>query len=649
MNISSVAYTAFSSLRRLDIRRRADRGGLRLAFLSACIALGAVAHRAPAQTFIAEWAEADIGRLGPTGLALDTVGNATYLYVADENHGRVLKFDLAAGRRVAMWGVTGEGQVEFNRPFGLAVDPVSHDLYIAERANRRIHRITNSGTYVMSWGQLGTGPGQFNEPIGVAADAAGNVYVTDHGNNRVQKFRVTNTGGTWQAQHVATWGGPGAGNGQFNGPYGITLDPAGNLWVADGFNHRLQKFDSDGNFLGVVGSAGTGEGQFITPTWVSFDSTGAYYVAETNSDPSNRNAPDISHQRIQKFDANGRFLFKWGELGENGGQFRLPFQVVVDATNHAYVSDYYNTRLQKFSLGTTPPPTTPPTTPPAPPTAASAQFVNLSSRLHTIDGNASRAFIAGFVVAGAGPKPILVRAVGPGLGQFGVGGALANPRLQIYAGDQLVAENDDWTDTVTMRATCERVGAFQLGAGSRDAALIVTLAPGSYSAHVVASGGEGVALVEVYDAENTQPATQLINLSTRGFVDTGDSVLVAGFVVNGNTPKRVLVRGIGPALAGFGVSGALTDSTLKVFSGSTVVAQNDDWGTPEAVVGGAAPSPAADVAAAASATGAFNLPAGSKDAAIVVMLMPGAYSAVVSGANNSTGAGLVEVYEMPAR
>ena len=605
-----------------------------LALVGALGGVGAV-H---AQTFVAEWSEADIGRVGPTGLALDTIGGTQYLYVADQNHGRILKFDLATGTRVAAWGITGNGDGEFNSPFGLAVDPVSHDLYVAERGSNRISRITSSGTFVLKWGQPGTGNGEFNAPIGIAADAAGNVYVSDHNNNRVQKFHVA--GG--QVQHVATWGGTGAGNGQLNGPYGITLDPAGNLWVADGFNHRLQKFGPDGTFLATIGSQGTGNGQFITPTWVNFDSTGAYYVAETNSDPQSTVAPDLANQRIQKFSPSGAFVMKWGSYGENAGQFRLPFSVVVDANNNAYVSDYYNTRIQKFALGASTGPTT------SPITGSAARFVNLSSRLRTVDGNAGRAFIAGFVVSGTAPKPMLIRAVGPALTQFGVSGALANPRLRIYSGSQLVAENEDWADSATMRAASDRVGAFALPTGSRDAALMVTLAPGAYTAQVMANGGDGVALVEVYDADSTQAGTQLVNLSTRGFVDTGDGVLVAGFVVTGDAQKRILVRGVGPALAAFGVTDALGDSQLKIYSGNTLIAQNDDWATPQSV-GANAAATGAEIAAAASATGAFNLPAGSKDAAVLVTLGPGAYSVVVSGAGGATGAGLVEVYEVANR
>ena len=596
-----------------------------------------------AQTFVAEWAESDIGRLGPTGLAVATVGGGERLYASDQINGRVLTFNLTTGKRMAVWGGVGFGDGEFNSPYGIAVDPSSGDLYIADRTNQRIQRITPAGTFVMKWGVLGIGPGEFNGPVGVAADAAGNVYVTDHGNHRVQKFHISQTGSGWEARHLATWGGPGSAEGQFNGPFGITLDPAGNLWVADGYNHRLQRFDPEGRFLGSIGSFGTGPGSFVTPTWVTFDATGSYYVTETNSDPSDPAAADLAQQRIQKFDAAGRFLLQWGGLGEAGGQFRLPLQLALDTMGNAYVSDYYNTRLQKFSLAA-PPPVTPPVTPP-PAAGAGPRFVNVSSRLATRDGDGSRSFIAGFVIAGVAPKPVLVRAVGPGLTQFGVNGTLVNPRLRVFAGDQLVAENDNWVDAAALRETTARVGAFALPAGSQDATLLLTLTPGAYSAHVVANGGEGVALIEVYDAESTQPATQIVNLSTRGFVGTGEDVLVAGFVISGSVPKRVLVRGVGPTLNEFGVTGSLADAVLKLYQGSTVIAENDNWETPLLVNVAAATS--AEVASAALRAGAFALPPGSKDAALVVTLPPGAYSAIVSGANNGIGAGLVEVYELP--
>lgn len=597
-----------------------------------------------AQTFVAEWAEADIGRLGPTGLAIDTVGGVKYLYAADSTFGRIIKFNLATGQRAQVIGTTGFGPVEFNAPYGIAVDPVSHDIYVAERQNRRIQRITANGTFVMAWGRPGNGNDEFASPVGIAADGAGNVYVVDHGNHRVQKFNVSSASGTWQATHVRTWGGLGNGPGQLNNPYGIALDSQNTLWVADGGNGRVVRFDANGNYMSVVGWPGTGDGQFVTPTWVSFDSAGSMYVTETNSDPSDVRAPDIAHQRIQKFNAAGQFVSKWGSYGENGGQFRLPFQVVVDlAGDAAYVSDYYNTRLQKFSLSNTPPPPPPP---PPPGPSAGTRLVNVSARLETVDGDANRAFIAGFAITGTVRKQMLIRAIGPGLNQFGVAGTVANPSLRVYSGNTVIAENDNWVATSAMSQASTNVGAFAIPAGSLDAALLVTLDPGVYSVQVLAGGGSGVALVEVYDTE-TGTAAQLSNLSTRGFVSTGDAVLVAGFVVQGSASKRFLIRGIGPALAGFGVSGALSDSTIKIYQGSTLVAQNDDWGTPQAVVGGGAPATGAEISLAASSTGAFALGAGSRDSAVLVTLPPGLYSAVVAGSANTTGTGLVEVYELP--
>jgi hypothetical protein len=280
------------------------------------------------------------------------------------------------------------------------------------------------------------------------------------------------------------------------------------------------------------------------------------------------------------------------------------------------------------------------------------RLANLSSRLQVTAGDAARSVIVGFVVVGSESKEVLIRAVGPGLSAFGVQGALANPRLEVYnSAGALIAQNDDWGNDNDVRATAERVGAFGLGAGSRDSALVATLAPGAYTVVVAGVGGNGVVLVEIYDAATeAQLATQhLVNISTRGFVDTGDGNLIAGFVVSGNAPKRVLVRGVGPALTAYGVSGALADPVLRVYAqgNPNPIAQNDNWGTPQPINVAQLAATGADIAAIATSTGAFPLGEGSRDAALIISLAPGSYTAVVSGANNSTGAGLVEVYEIP--
>jgi hypothetical protein len=278
-----------------------------------------------------------------------------------------------------------------------------------------------------------------------------------------------------------------------------------------------------------------------------------------------------------------------------------------------------------------------------------SRLINLSSRAVLRAGDAGGAFIAGFVVSAPAAKQILVRAVGPALGALGVDGTLSNPRLRVFDGSgQVVAENDDWSGA-DLTAAFARVGAFTFPAGSRDAALLATLAPGAYSLHVESAAGAGVALAEVYDASGSPAleSQQVVNISTRAFVDRGAGVLAAGFVVTGGTPKRVLIRGIGPGLAAFGVSSALADPVMTVYQEKTILARNDDWSTPQPVTLGQPVATAAEIAAASTAAGAFALTAGSKDAALILLLAPGAYTAVVSGAGDSTGAGMVEVYQLP--
>jgi sugar lactone lactonase YvrE len=587
----------------------------------------------------------DVGN--PTGLALDTLGGITYLYASDHLGGRVFKYNLTDGTRVQIAG-HGTGPGQFIWPDSIGIDPATHDLYIADRQLHRMSRLTNTGTFLMKWGDTGTqvnrfgfpgagsDPGQFNEPVGVVVDPAGNVYVSEHENHRIQKFRVTrNTDGTWAVQLLAIWGTGGTYAGQFNTPYCVTLDPAGHVWVADGYNSRLQEFTPDGQYLSEIVVRSATEPHIVN-TWVTIDQTGAFYVSVT-SDPNT--GGDITNQRIQKFSPNGTSVAKWLSYGTGPGQVNLPFGSVIDpATHRLYLSDYWNKRIQIFDLGGAIMP---------------GPLVNLSSRVRVTSGDTSRAAIAGFVVTGTTPKELLVRAVGPSLASYGVTGALTNPKLQIFdQSGKVIAENDDWRGDATVSATGDRVGAFRLPANSLDSALVTTLAPGAYTAQVSApAGGSGIALVEVYDASTAvTSSSKLLNLSTRGFVDTGEGQLIAGFVVSGASAKRVLIRGIGPGLTSYGVSGVVADPGLKVYAanGSSPIAQNDNWETPQAVNSTQTPASATDIAAANRAAGAFPLASGSKDAAVIVTLSPGNYSAVVSGANNTTGAGLVEVYEIPA-
>ncbi|MFM8337094.1 MAG: hypothetical protein ACKODK_16165, partial [Opitutaceae bacterium] len=266
----------------------------------------------------------------------------------------------------------------------------------------------------------------------------------------------------------------------------------------------------------------------------------------------------------------------------------------------------------------------------------SARLVNISARV-ALGGNAGTP-IPGFVVAGTGQKQVIVRAAGPALTAFGVGNALADPRLSLVSKGATLSSNDIWlaADAGAMGG----VGAFAFAAGSRDAALVLPVSPGDFTAPVTApDGATGVVLLETYDASPTG-SSYLVNASTRAFVGTGDNVLIPGFVISGPGAVKVLIRAVGPTLGSFGVTGVLNDPTLTLYRGSTVLASNDNWSTA---------TNAADIAAAATAFGAFNLPNGSRDAAILISLPAGSYSAVVSGVNNGTGTALVELYsETPA-
>ncbi len=257
--------------------------------------------------------------------------------------------------------------------------------------------------------------------------------------------------------------------------------------------------------------------------------------------------------------------------------------------------------------------------------AGTGRLLNLSVRA-SLAANAT--LIVGF--ATNGDRSVLIRGVGPTLGAFGVPGVFADPRLELYNGAALkINENDDWP--ISLTSVFASVGAFPLTIGSKDAALQATVS-GAHSAQLKGPGS-GVVLVEVYDA-GIGTAVRLVNVSARNFVGTGDNIMIAGFVVGGTVGRTLLIRAIGPTLGAFGVHGVLADPKLEILNSSAVkLVENDNW--------------SATLRATATSVGAFDLVTGSKDAALLVTLPPGAYSAQVSGIANSTGEALIEVYEVP--
>jgi hypothetical protein len=257
---------------------------------------------------------------------------------------------------------------------------------------------------------------------------------------------------------------------------------------------------------------------------------------------------------------------------------------------------------------------------------------NISTRLAV--GTGDNVLIGGIIIQGNAPKKVIIRAIGPELTQYGVPGALQDPTLELHDGSgALIGQNDNWGTTIPGGViTSDQVAEIQasgLAPGdSHESAIISTLQPGNYTAIVRGvNNTTGVALVEVYDLDTTA-SVNLVNISTRGFVETGDNVMIGGLIILGSTPEKVIIRAIGPELTAYGVPGALQDPTLELHDGQgNLIAFDDNWKD----------SQQTEIAA----TGLF--PTDDRESAIVATLPPGNYTAIVHGVNGTSGVALVEV------
>jgi plastocyanin len=256
-----------------------------------------------------------------------------------------------------------------------------------------------------------------------------------------------------------------------------------------------------------------------------------------------------------------------------------------------------------------------------------AQPLNVSTRLRVQSGQ--NAMIGGFIITGNAAKKVIIRAIGPSLSQANVAGALADPAVELNGSGGAIGNNDNWKDT--QQSDIQATGVAP--SDDRESAIIATLQPGNYTAVVQGkSQTTGVGLVEVYDLD--QPAdAKLANISTRGVVETDSNVMIGGFILGkGNSAANIIVRAIGPTLSESGISGALADPTLDLRDGNgAVVRSNNNWKE----------SQQAEI----EATGIP--PKNDLEAAVVAMLSPGPYTAIVAGGGNTTGIGLVEVYQLP--
>jgi tripartite motif-containing protein 71 len=289
-------------------------------------------------------AESDWGAArsaAPSNVVVDDAGN---LYVTDYAGDRVMKFS-PDGAVLAEWGGPGTGQGQFSGPFGVTLDE-HNGVYVVDQLNSRIQKFSPDGEFLAAWGGAGAAAGQLRTPFGAASVPAG-VYVADFGNDRVLFF-------AHDGQLVRRWGGRGGGAGQFTRPAAVAVDHEDNVYVSDHFNNRVQKFSAEGEFLAEVGTivpdavpshfsanvstADLPDAQLVRPEGLAVDRAGNVYVA------------DYGRNRIVKFSPDGQLLRAWGTRGPATGEFVGPKGVAVDRlSGRVYVADTGNGRVQRFS------------------------------------------------------------------------------------------------------------------------------------------------------------------------------------------------------------------------------------------------------------------------------------------------------------
>ncbi|MFZ3374822.1 MAG: hypothetical protein WA183_04655 [Chthoniobacterales bacterium] len=504
---------------------------------------------------------------------LNVVAAANDLYEADTNSGNVFKFAPNASRSTFASGLT--------NPEGLAFD-VNFNLFVSDTGTNSIFKFTPSGTRTA----FATG---LNGPASLVFDAAGNLFDAEFFGGTILKF----TPGGVRSTFATGLSGPGS----------LLLDPAGNLIEADFNTGQIFKFTPNGTKTTFA----TGIGH---PHGLAFDRLGNLFVASFDGS-------------ILKFTPGGtRTTFATGLSGPHGLTF--------DGTGNLFEADFSSGTIFKFTPNGTKTTFASGLSNPAgllfeP---ATGWPLNISTRARVQTGN--DVMIAGFIVIGTGHKRVIVRAIGPSLAQHGITNPLQNPTLELHDHTgAVIAFNDNWMNAPNRQ---EIINSGLAPSNNLESAILRSLNPGNYTAIVRGvNNGTGIALVEGYDLDPAA-GSKLGNISTRALVQTGDNVMIGGFITGGgNGNAVVLVRAIGPSLAQHGITNPLQDPTLELHNGNgALIAFNDNWrDTQETEIQATGLSPTNDL-----------------ESAILISLPNGATTAILRGKNFGTGVGLIEVFRL---
>jgi len=551
---------------------------------------------------------------GPRGITLDASGN---LYVAANGL-----------RKITSIGVVSTLVPNLNLPSALVFD-TSGNLLVAESNVHAIKRVTLQGdvsTYAGTgtWGWL-DGPAAtalFGGPSGITADSFGSVYVSEYYNSTIRKITPAGVVSTFAGKANAGGVVDGAGaDSRFAGPLGLAVDISDAVYVADYHNHTVRKVYPDGSVTTIAGQGGVSgfsdgvgaQARFSLPAGVAVDRSGNVYVADMQNNVIRKGVPSVAPtpRRPAVLSNPSSVSISVGQkatLGVTAGGFEVTYQWYAgnSGTTSAPIAGATAARYTTPDMART-----------------SNYWVRISNAAGSVDSNTA-------TVTVTDPAPVISSSVvqsttagqSANLSVAATGSGLS---YQWYRGSSGVTTNPIAGATSATYATpfvTEATGYWVRitnAGGSVDSSTITAPAPNATSTTPVIPPA-------------TNSGMGLVNMSIR--VVTAGNPIIPGIVID--TPLKALIRVAGPALSQFGVQGVLGNPKVTVYAAGRIIGENDDWGTNEAAV-----------TAAATKTGAFPFPRGSRDAALIVDLPVGAYTCVVTGDPGSTGEVLLEVYRVP--
>jgi sugar lactone lactonase YvrE len=482
----------------------------------------------------------------------------------------------------------------------------SGNLFVSNGSAKTIKKVTPSGVKTTFASGV--------DVVGMAFDAFGNLFVsqrskdTDASEGVILEFAPDGSSKVFASNLTK--------------PQGLAFDSLGNLYVADPVHDAILKISSDGRQTRFASG-------IAHPHRLAFDAFGFLWVTDPGAGALYAIAPAGVVLLIDTSDTDPE-LTGLNDLAfdEAGNLFLTAGESVVEMDS---------TLTTLFTVASVPGGAGGiAVEPPLATNLSTRVFVQATNGTASTNGHeaalapGSGSAIAGFIISGSSPKQILIRGLGPSLSKLQVANALQDPTLDLHdSNGNLIASNDDWQAA----ANADQIPLSLQPSDSREPAILATLPPGSFTAVLRGkNGASGVGLIEINDRSNGV-ASKLTNVSTRGFVGTGENVMIGGIILSGGSGKRMtLIRALGPTLSQspFNLAGTLTDPTLMlVDANGSVVASNDDWKS----------SQESEIQATGLA------PPNDKEAAILTTLPPGRFTAIVSGKNRETGIALVDVFD----